>query len=87
MRCLPTIYSICNDQALVPRSLVIPLPYDPRNLRRSSRRTDVWKCQCDGRMVVAKALRLSGKDDLRRIRGVGYQCCSRLYMFTADRVL
>jgi hypothetical protein len=33
---------------------------------------DVWKCQYNGQEVAAKTLRVYLRDDLRRVRRVGY---------------
>ena len=67
------MYRICGRQALLPRSLKIPLCYDPKvTPLYHGGFADVWKCQYDGREVVAKVLRVYLRDDFRKITRVGY---------------
>jgi len=68
-KCVRYLYIICGHQALVPRSLVIPLCYNPAEdpLCRGGF-SDVWKGQLHGRDVAAKALRLIQKDDFGKMR-------------------
>jgi hypothetical protein len=64
-RCLRSIYRICGRQALLPRSLKIPLCYDPKETPLyHGGFADVWKCQYNGQEVVAKVLRVYLRDDL-----------------------
>lgn len=70
--CLRSLYKICGRQALLPRSLGIPLCYDPTEtpLRRGGF-ADVWRGRHHGQEVAAKALRVRSTDDFERIRKVG----------------
>lgn len=70
-KCLPVIYSVCGNQALVPRSLAIPLRYDPTGPVRTGVCTDVQESQHQGKKVAAKVLALSGRGDPEKIRRVG----------------
>lgn len=77
MRCLRYLHRICDRQAILPRSLEIPLCYDPtRYPLCHGGSADVWKGQYRGREVAAKVLRLWRQDDLEQIRRVG---CWRLF--------
>ncbi|KAF9644327.1 kinase-like protein [Thelephora ganbajun] len=68
-RCLASLYRICGRQALVPRSLVLPLCYNPKeNPLYQGEFTDVWKGKYRGREVAARVLRMSSIDDPERIR-------------------
>jgi len=79
--------SICNHQALVPRSLAIPLCYDPNtNPVNPSGRVDVWKGRHHGKEVAAKVLRVSIGDDLEEIGRVGLALLLTRYVLTTDRV-
>ena len=70
-RCLQILYKICGHQALLPRSLLIPLCYDPTGdpLCRG-RFADVWEGRHQGRNVASKVLRICKRSDLERIRRV-----------------
>ena len=82
MRCLRPLYRICGRQALLPRSLAIPLCYDPtKPPQYCGGFTDVWKCEYRGRQVVAKVLRVYIRDDLRRIGRVGV-----LYLWCVNKL-
>jgi len=73
-RCLRSLYKICGRQALLPKSLPIPLPYDPTETPQCyGGFADVWKGQHNGLVVAAKALRVYHANDLDRIKKV---CCS-----------
>ncbi|KAF9644313.1 kinase-like protein [Thelephora ganbajun] len=82
-RCLHYSYKICGHQAVVPRSLEIPLCYDPTAdpLYRGAF-ADIRKGRHNGREVVAKALRLSLKDDFEPIRK---KFCREVVMWKALR--
>jgi len=59
--------------AIVPRSLEIPLCYDPADSPVSHGGfSDVWKGQYNERDVAAKVLRIYTSDDLVWVRRV---CC------------
>ena len=79
--CLDYLYYICEDQALLPRSLEIPLCYDPTKYPLCSGVfSDVWKGQCNGQEVAAKVLRLYPNLDLGFVRRVGPRWRSQFFM-------
>ena len=64
-------YRICGRQSLLPKSLAIPICYDPMETPQfHGGFADVWKGEYNGKEVAAKALRVSMKSDLDRIRRV-----------------
>jgi serine/threonine protein kinase len=70
---LRSLYRICSRQALLPKSLVIPLCYNPMETPLCSGGfADVWKGRHHGREVAAKVLRVCLTSDFVRIRKVGY---------------
>jgi len=70
-RFLRSSYGICRREALLPKSLQIPLCYKPEeNPDYKGGLADVWKDQNAGRHVAAKALRVSKSSDLEQIRKV-----------------
>ena len=71
-KCLGYLYEICGRQALLPKSMEIPLCYDPM-VTPPCRGVfgDMRKSQYRGQEVAAKALRVSQKSDLKQIRKVG----------------
>ena len=78
-RCLRYLYSICGHQALVPRSLGIPLCYDPAvDPVYRGEVADLWKGQHEGRKVAVQVLRLWPGDDAEQVRKVSCRLCSRL---------
>lgn len=73
MRCLRTLCSVCGLQAVLPRSLHIPLCYDPTRVpERSGGFAHVWKGRHLEREVAAKALGVQLTSDLERTRRVGF---------------
>jgi len=79
-RCLHYLYRICSRRALLPRSLTIPLSYDPtESPSYHGGFADVWKGRHRGRDAAAKVLRTYSTSDLEQIKKVG---CSRLAAFT-----
>ena len=77
-RCLRTLYRICSHTALLPRSLAIPLCYNPmENPLCRGGFADVWKGKYRGQDIAAKALRVYSKGNFEKIRRVGRRC-SRL---------
>ena len=71
-RCLRCSYRMCGREALLPKSLQIPLCYDPaENPRRVDVLVDVWKGEYKGQEVAAKAFRVYMMNDLERIGKVG----------------
>ena len=72
-RCLRYSYRICGSQSLLPKSLAIPICYNPMETPQCHGGFgDVWKGEYDGREVAAKALRIYLSSDLVRIRRVGF---------------
>ncbi|KAF9642913.1 kinase-like protein [Thelephora ganbajun] len=67
--CLPTVYKICGSQAMVPRSLEIPLCYDPReDPVCHGDVADVWRGRYHDQEVAAKVRRVYLRGDLSRTR-------------------
>ena len=63
---------ICGNCALLPRSLVIPLCYDPTgDPLCHGEFGDVWKGKYNGREVAAKVLRVYQTNDFKRVAKVG----------------
>jgi len=68
---LYVVYKICGHQTLVPRSLEIPLCYNPNEQPVCyGGFADVWKGWYQDKEVAAKVLRLRRKGDLEQIRRV-----------------
>ena len=64
-------YKICGRQALLPRSLAIPLCYDPTgDPLCHGGFADVWKGRHQDRDVAVKVLRMDSKNNLERTRRV-----------------
>lgn len=79
------LYSICDRLALLPRSLAIPLPYDPTGHPLCHGvSADVWKGQSQDREVAAKVLRVYSRKDLGEITRVGRWPCSWLVICIND---
>jgi hypothetical protein len=72
-RCLFALYKLCSREALVPRSLELPICCNLSD-RPSCRGefADVWKGFHDGKEVAAKVLRVSLRDDLGKAKRVGF---------------
>ena len=84
-RCLHCLRGICGRQALLPRSLGVPLCYDvTENPLCRGGLADVWKGQHHGRDVAAKVLKLRPGGDPGRIKRVGCRWRSRLVMCIID---
>ena len=63
---------ICGRQTLLPKSLAIPLCYNPNEAPQCHGGfADVWKGQHHGREVAAKAVRVYSTSDIERIRKAG----------------
>ena len=78
---LHVVYRVCGRQALVPRSLEIPLCYDPeKDPVCFGGFSDVWKGRYRDWEVAAKVLRVRPKDDLGRIKRVSCWWYFRLVM-------
>ena len=70
--CSRALLQICGSQALLPQSLTIRPRYDStKNPLYRGGFADVWEGQHDGRDVAVKGLRISSRDDYKRIRKVG----------------
>jgi hypothetical protein len=70
--CLSVLCRVCGRQALLPRSLQIPLCYNRLDtpLYRGGF-ADVWKGEYQGRYVAVKALRVYSTSDFFKITSVG----------------
>ena len=70
--CVCYLYKICGRLALLPKSLVIPLHYDPTGYPLChGGSADVWKGHYLDREVAAKVLRVYSRNDLGGITRVG----------------
>ena len=66
------VHRICGRQALLPRSMVVPLCYNPmEDPLHHGGFADVWRGQHQGRDVAARVLRVYLNDGFRKIRRVG----------------
>jgi len=74
-KCLSALCKICGRQALLPRSLRIPLCYDRSDtpLYRGGF-ADVWKGEHQGRQVAVKVLRVYSTSDFYKVTSVGPHC-------------
>ncbi|KAF9643195.1 kinase-like protein [Thelephora ganbajun] len=67
--CLRYLYKTCGRHIILPKSLAIPLCYNPMEIPQTHGGfADVWKGQYNGREVAAKALRVSLTSNFDRIR-------------------
>ena len=72
MECLHYLYRICGYQALLPKSLTIPLCYDPMESPLCHGEfADVWKGRYRGLDTAAKVLKVRSNDGRERTRRVG----------------
>ena len=63
---------ICNREALLPKSLAIPLRFDPtEHPLRHGKSADVWRDQYHDREIAAKVLRVYSGSNLEEITRVG----------------
>ena len=70
------LYRICGGQALLPRSLEIPLCYDPtENPAFPVGLSDVWEGQHEGQEVSAQIFESFPGDDTEEIMRVGHWQC------------
>ena len=73
MKCLRSLYNKCDNHAILPRSLVIPVSYDQSEIPlASSSVADIWKGNSNGREVAVKVPRMTTSGGLEEIRSVGY---------------
>lgn len=71
-KCLRALCKICGRQALLPRSLQIPLCYNRLdNALYSGGYADVWMGEHQGRKVAVKVLRLYSTSNLGKVINVG----------------
>jgi len=81
-RCLRSSYRICGREGLLPKSLSIPLCYNPVDTPQCPGGfADVWKGKHNGQVVAAKALRVYKTSDLDLIRKV---CYLGLFVFISE---
>ena len=79
------LHRICGRQAILPRSLAIPLCYDPvEDPLCHGGFADVWKGRHQGRDVAAKVLRVYSKDGFGKARKVGCLRYSQFVMCTDE---
>jgi len=72
-RCLRSLYSICGRQALLPRSLAIPIRYNSNEYPLySGGFADVWKGRYGGQEVAVKVMRMCSQSELGSVRRVCY---------------
>ena len=70
--CLRCSYRLCDREGLLPKSLLIPLCYNPAETpRRYGGFADVWKGEHKDQVVAAKVFRAHGTDDREQLRKVG----------------
>ena len=86
-RCLHYLYTICGGQALIPRSLDVPLCYDPvENPAFPVGLSDVWEGQHEGRKVSAQVFETFPEGDAEEITRVSYWWCCLFIIRTTNAV-
>ena len=71
-KCLSTLCKMCGHQALLPRSLQIPICYNRLGFPKySGGFADVWKGEHQGLQVAVKVLRVYSTSDFNKIINVG----------------
>ena len=77
-KCLSVLCKICGRQALLPKSLRVPLCYNRSDnpLYRGGY-ADVWKGEHRGRHVAVKVLRVYSMGDSDKITSVRFSACSK----------
>ena len=71
-KCLSVLCKICGRQALLPKSLQIPLCYDrSKNPLYRGGYADVWMGEYQGHEVAVKVLRVYSASNLDKIISVG----------------
>ena len=79
---LSTLRKICGRQALLPRSLQIPLCYDRSGEALCNGGTaDVWMGEHQGIKVAVKVLRVFSTSDIEKIKRVGHSQTSPAVLF------
>jgi len=77
MKCLRSLYGACDNHALLPKSLVIPISYNRTEVPlASSSVADVWKGSSDDQEVAVKVPRITAVNRSEEIRSVGCRLCS-----------
>ena len=70
-KCLRYLYEICGRQAMLPRSLEVPLCFDPaENPACHDGLVDMWEGQYEGRKVTAQVFRIFPGGDADKIKRV-----------------
>ena len=78
-RCLITLRRMCGRQALLPRSLQVPLCYTRSEPPLShGGYADVWKGEHQGRHVEVKVLRVHSTSEFHEITNVGFRGCRKV---------
>lgn len=73
-KCLTTLCKVCSRHGLLPRSVQIPLCYNPLDTPLyHGGYADVWKGEYQGRDVAVKVLKVYSTDDIDKVKQVGYQ--------------
>jgi len=76
VKCLRSLYCVCDNHVLLPKSLVIPVSYDRTGVPLvSSSVADVWKGTSHDREVAIKVPRITAVDRSEEIRSVGCRFC------------
>ena len=71
-KCLSTLCKICGRQALLPKSLQIPLCYNQSGFPKyRGGYADVWMGEHQGLQVAVKVLRVYSTSDFNKIINVG----------------
>ena len=77
-KCLVILSKICSHHLLIPLSIQIPLCYDRReDPKYEGGFAKVWKGEHEGTEVAVKALKVTMKSDLVKIKKVGFPICQR----------
>jgi hypothetical protein len=77
-KCLSVLCKICGRQALLPKSLKIPLCYDRSDTPLyHGGYADVWKGEHEGLKVAVKVLRVYSTSDFEKITSVGLHSLSQ----------
>ena len=84
-KCLSAVRRICSRQALLPRSLQIPMCYDRSGAPRyRGGFADVWKGEYQGCDVAVKVLRVYSTSDLTKIKSVSRHIPAKTVCHPAD---
>ena len=78
-KCVSTLCRICGRQALLPKSLQIPICYNRLEIPRyRGGYADVWMGDHRGLRVAAKVLRVYSTSDFDRVTRVCFFCDTKL---------